>query len=189
MKKFKISDPLTDVEHMGDRLHKVKEMFKLFNSACKANFWPKREVALDEAIKKFKGRCISKQYIKNKPVKWGIKIYCVCCSYTSYLFNSELYIGKREEEIERAEDAPILANTLTRLLLPLQGLYHRVYMDNFYTSVPLFNALAHMDIWATGTVKSNRKCLSSMVTFKKAEEAKLKKMPPGQQRYSSAGVP
>jgi hypothetical protein len=30
------------------------------------------EVALDEAIKKFKGRCSFKQYIKNKPTKWGL---------------------------------------------------------------------------------------------------------------------
>jgi hypothetical protein len=184
---FKISDPLTDPEKMGDRLHKVREVWETFLAACKANYWPGICVALDEAIKKFKGRCIFKQYIKNKPVKWGIKIYCVCCSLTSYFFHGEFYIGKREEVDAAVKNMSIMVQTVCRLLRPLQGFNHRVYMDNFYTSIPVFTQLARMLIWSTGTIRTNRKYLDKEVTIKKADELRIKKLPLGFQRYSSSG--
>ena len=61
-------------------MHRIRELFNHFIAACKANYQPGEKIALDEAMKKFKGHCIFKQYIKNKPVRWGIKIYCVACS-------------------------------------------------------------------------------------------------------------
>ena len=136
-----------------------------FISACKAKYWPDCNVALDEAIKKFKGRCIFKQYIKNKPVRWGIKIFAVCCSATSYLWNAMFYVGKRKEEGE--EDVSVTSATVVQLLTPLQGLNHRVHMDNYYTSIPLFQKLAELLIWCTGTVRVNRRGLDKEVCINK----------------------
>ena len=45
------------------------ECIDYFLSACKAKYWLDANVAPDEAIKKFKGRYIFKQYIENKPVR------------------------------------------------------------------------------------------------------------------------
>lgn len=77
--------------------------------------------------------------------------------------------------------------TVVNLLTPLEGKNHRVYMDNYYTGIPLFNDLENMDIYATGTVRTNRKGLDKRVTMKKTEEKELKKKP-GTTRYSSYGA-
>ena len=74
---FKVSSPEEDAQHKTDKLHKVRDLWEDFISRCKINFWPAQQVGIDEAIKKFKGRCSFKQYIQSKPVCWGLKIFCV----------------------------------------------------------------------------------------------------------------
>jgi hypothetical protein len=66
---FKTSDPKTDSNHKEDRLWRVRELFEYFNNACKANYYPVQQVAVDEAIKKFKGRCTvcSRSILRTSP--------------------------------------------------------------------------------------------------------------------------
>jgi Transposase IS4 len=45
----------------------------------------------------------------------------------------------------------------------LKGLNHHINMDNYYTSIPLFQKLEQMFIWCTGTVRVNRKGLDKEV--------------------------
>ena len=127
-------------------MYKVQELYHIFIEACKANFYPNREVSVDEAVKKIKGRCLFKQYIKGKPVRFGIKIFCLCCSATSYLFNAMFYVGK--SDIPSPKEASITPKTIVQLMQPLAGRHHRVYMDNYYTGLPLFKELNNMQILA-----------------------------------------
>lgn len=53
-----------------------------------------REVTMDETMVKYKGKYFYMcQYIKNKLVKFGIKIWCVAGSTTSYLWSFLIYCG------------------------------------------------------------------------------------------------
>ena len=70
-------------------------------------------------------------------------------------------------------------------LLPA-GKNHIVHMDNWFSSIPLFNELASMLIWCCGTVRVNRKGLCKDITMKKKEESVLKKNP-GTIRWASYG--
>jgi hypothetical protein len=62
---FKIADPTRDKENKNNRMYKVQELFDFFIKACRANYWPNMCVAIDEAVKKFKGK-IWVVYIKHK---------------------------------------------------------------------------------------------------------------------------
>ena len=63
-----------------DRLHKVRFVYDKVRTAS-AQFWqPKQHVSLDERIIRFKGRHSMTVYVKNKPVKWGFKMYALCDS-------------------------------------------------------------------------------------------------------------
>jgi hypothetical protein len=187
IKRFlKLSDPTKDKDNIKDRLFRVRELFQTFIEACRGNFWPGANVSLDEAIKKFKGRCHFKQYIKNKPVRWGLKIFCLCCSATAYLWNAVFYLGKQVEFGKDDKETSTTFRTVMELLNPLQGLHHHVHMDNYYTSIPLFDELSTRQIWSTGTIRTNRKGLDKAVTIKKAEERQLAKQP-GYCRFSSRG--
>ena len=46
---------------------------------------------------KFKGRSCLKVYIKNKPTKWGFKLYNLCESTSGYCLNIIPYAGKVTE--------------------------------------------------------------------------------------------
>lgn len=184
---FKVSDPNTDTDHKEDRMWRIRELFEVFSSACKTNYYPHCEVALDEAVKKFKGRCSFKQYIKNKPIRWGIKIFALCCSKTSYLWNCAFYLGKRvENEQDQKKDDSTTQEAVKLLVSPLQGKNHILFMDNYYTSIPLFIYLFNLAIRCCGTIRTNRKGIPPQVPIKKNEESQLKKKP-GYSRWASCG--
>jgi hypothetical protein len=111
---------------------RVRELWDSFISACKANYWPAAEVAIDEAIKKFKGKCSFKQYIKNKPVRWGIKIFAMCCAQTAYLLNAIVYLGKRaEDDKAKRTEASKTEQAVISLVTPYQWKTHKIFMDNY----------------------------------------------------------
>jgi len=49
---------------------------------------------INESMVKYKGKFISfVQYMPAKPIKHGIKIWCMCCAYTGLLVVFEVYTG------------------------------------------------------------------------------------------------
>ena len=48
---------------------------------------PGREVSIDEAMVKYKGRVFFWQSMPKKPIKWGIKVWMLAEPKTSYISN------------------------------------------------------------------------------------------------------
>ena len=46
---------------------------------------------------KFKGRYHMKQYIRNKPTKWGFKCFTLCDSESAYICRFEIYTGHQTD--------------------------------------------------------------------------------------------
>lgn len=63
--------------------------FKLF-------YDPTKEQSVDESMVKFKGRSNLKQYLPNKPIKRGFKIWVRADQY-GYVSDFEIYTGKNYE--------------------------------------------------------------------------------------------
>ncbi len=49
---------------------------------------------IDEAMIPFKGQLKFKQYMKDKPTKWGIKVFVLSDSITGYVKRLQVYTGK-----------------------------------------------------------------------------------------------
>jgi hypothetical protein len=75
--------PITDPQY--DRAFKVRPLINHFNDCFQSARNPTKQQAVDEHMVKFKGHNVMKQYIRNKPVKWGFKMWCRCDSVTGYL--------------------------------------------------------------------------------------------------------
>ncbi len=58
-----------------DRLFKIKPLCTDIIAACKTYFHPNRELAADERMLSLKARISFKQYMKDKPTKWGYKLF------------------------------------------------------------------------------------------------------------------
>ena len=52
--------------------------------------------------------CLCKQYMKSKPIKWGFKCWCRFCSKTGYLYELDLYLGKKEKTEEGLGETVVL---------------------------------------------------------------------------------
>ena len=100
-----------------------------------------------------KGRLSFKQYIKNKPTRWGIKLWVLCEAETGYVYRFQVYLGKQEGNPETN-----LARRVVRdLTVTENDRNHHLYTDNFYNDPYFFKELLGKNIFTCGTVRPNRK--------------------------------
>jgi hypothetical protein len=122
---------------------------------------------------RYKGSyCPSRQYMPNKPEKWGFKVWCLADSITKFVSNFQIYVGKSQdvdEEAQRAcRDSTVAHGVVVDLLDGHEKKVHVVTMDNYFTLVGLFKDLLSKGIYAIGTVCSNRVGIPSVLKNKKA---------------------
>ena len=77
-----------------DPLLKVKPLIGELQLACFAQYAPRQNVSINERMVASKGRFCMKQFIKDKPVRWGFKLWVLACSKTGYTLKFEVYTGK-----------------------------------------------------------------------------------------------
>ena len=53
-----------------------------------------QECLIDEAMIKFRDRLSFKQYMKDKPTKWGIKVFVLADAKNGYVKRLQIYTGK-----------------------------------------------------------------------------------------------
>ncbi len=139
-----------------DRLFKIRNVCNMFVKNWQRNYYPKREVSIDECIIGFKGRTFLKQYNPKKPHKWGICVWSLAEATTGYSYGWQIYAGKNHMINPSGHGATydIVMNLLEENDLLDVG--HHVYMDNFFTSPILFQHLSNHWTGACGTLRVNR---------------------------------
>jgi hypothetical protein len=76
-----------------DNLAPMRSFFEDFVRRCQDYYELNNYVTIDEMS--FRGRCRFRQYIPNKPAKYGLKIIALVDSNTYYSYNLEIYAGKQ----------------------------------------------------------------------------------------------
>lgn len=61
-----------------DRLFKLRKVVDMLQKKFMHVLTPGANISIDEGLYLWKGRLMLKQYIPNKPAKYGIKIYKLC---------------------------------------------------------------------------------------------------------------
>lgn len=91
--------------------------------------------------------------MKDKPTKWGYKVFVLADAQTAYTFNFFVYQGKTESTTAHG-----LTFSSVWDLLPFQTLGggYTLYVDNYYTSPALFEELSKKNIRCCGTIRTNR---------------------------------
>lgn len=149
-----------------DPLHKVRPLLDHDVEGLKKNYIPSENLTIDEGICSFRRRVSFRVYIKNKPNKYGIKLFEVCEANSGYTCNLEVYSGVSREA---NPDGPVVG-VVTRLLEPYLNQGYTVYLDRYFTSVKLFDNLWQQDTLAVGTIMSNRRDLPQQAFAKKLKK-------------------
>ena len=132
-----------------DPLFKLRPLVDQFLTRFKEVYIPQENTCIDEALWPWRGRVGFRVYIKNKPVKWGIKLNELCESLSGYVYSFEVYCWY-----------PNLSNTPTevvkRLLEPLNNQGRTLLLDNYYMCPNLAFDLLLENTNSVGTVHANR---------------------------------
>lgn len=135
-----------------DRAFKVRPVMDHFNQCFQNARNPSLQQSIDEHMIRFKGHNIMKQYIKSKPIKWGFKMWCRCDSKSGYLYQFDLYTGKKTDTEHGLGETVVIM-----LTKDLEDLCCEIYIDNFFNSPLLQLKLQEQHIYLCGTVRVDRK--------------------------------
>ena len=86
MAMLHVDDPANEPE--GDKLRKVNSLLEFFKERSKELYQPKRNVAVDERMVKSRNRPGIRQFNKDKPTRWGIKLWVLAHSSNGYPLTS-----------------------------------------------------------------------------------------------------
>ena len=78
-------------------LTKITTLNDYIRRNCRKLFQPYQNVAIDERMITNKGRYGFRQYIRDKPTKWGMKLWALADSKTGYTYTFDVYLGKTNE--------------------------------------------------------------------------------------------
>ena len=136
-----------------DKLYKVRKMLDILTGKFKSNYTPSDYVTIDEAMIPFKGRLGFKQYMKDKPTKWGIKVFTLSDATNGYVYRLQIYTGKN---IDNTSDIGLCSRVCLDLMSGLPCGF-KLFTDNYYTSPRLYSALYNLGYNCCGTARTNRK--------------------------------
>ena len=122
----------------------MKRNFIQFGAFC-------RHLSIDEQMFPYYGHFSTNMFMRNKPVKFGMKIWFLTSS-EGYPFSFEVYTGKDDSANGPLEERVV--KTLTAVLEDNSN--HSVYFDNFFSSTSLCRYLADKKLKCTGTIRQNR---------------------------------
>ncbi|XP_035262865.1 nascent polypeptide-associated complex subunit alpha, muscle-specific form-like [Anguilla anguilla] len=157
-----MSDPAEDVlndqlrgQEGYDPLFRLKPLQNQILTACRAYYHPYQNLSIDERMVATKGRIGIKQFMKDKPTKWGFKLFVLADSKSGYTCDFSVYQGKAFTPSGNGLSYDAVVNLLR---VPFLGTGYHLFVDNFYTSTALFRHLHQIRYGACGTMRENLTC-------------------------------
>lgn len=149
-------------EQNDDRFFKVRPVLESLRKNC-LSIEQERRHSIDEMMIPYKGTKSGsrRQYIKNKPKKWGFKLY-TRAGVSGFIYDFIMYGGENtfsSVEFSRKEESFGLSGkvviTLSKTISNAPGAV--VYFDNFFSSFEVMRYLRNeIGILSLGTFRSNK---------------------------------
>ncbi len=159
-----------------DRYKKVRVLVDHLQAKFGELYVPEQCLSHDEAMIKYFGKCGLKQSMRNKPIRFGFKVW-VLATVSGFVVSFDLYQGKglglhTTENVKAVGAAG--ASVLDVLDLMPEGkrkLPYHIFADNFFSSQKLIDVLLEKNYQYTGTIRQDRvkgkPPLTSVDKFKK----------------------
>lgn len=123
---------------------------------------------MDERMVKSKGRSRIQQYMCNKIVRRGFKLWVLAELQNGYSVKFDAYTGKKET----LRASGLTFNVVTQLCNKYFHQGYIIYMDNSYTFAALLVHLLEHKTLASGATCRDCQCFPSKLEYSKSEKAK-----------------
>lgn len=158
-----------------DRLQKLRDFSDDLRNNFQEYFYPSQFLTIDEAMIPFQGRSCMRQRIASKTHNTGFKLWAIVDTESTYLFDFDIYTGRRDDRTVVGETAAVANKLLAKID---KNRWHVVCMDGYFSSIPLFRQLLSNGFYAVGTFRINRK------GFPKRLLLKRRRLSPGEWKFS-----
>lgn len=143
-----------------DPCQKFQPLIDYCNNSFQNFFTAHQQVSIDESLVGTKNQTSLMQYLPNKHHhRWGIKFWVMCDTLSKYCLKIFCYKGaKSQEDREEIKEFGLAYSVVKKLISAcnyLQKGYH-IFIDNFFTSIPLIKWLYSEKTFVTGTIRKNR---------------------------------
>jgi hypothetical protein len=149
---------LASVHHFihsnNNKFIKFNEIFEKFRTNVKACLVSGKHLTEDEELYSFRGRCIFRRYMPNKPARYGIKFWSLADVLSNYLLDSLLYLGKFGDISPR--ETKVGENVFKLLCEPFYSRNRCITADNFFSSISLAKFLISKGLSYLGTLRANK---------------------------------
>ena len=146
--------------NVDDKYTKLRPLISYLQKKFMLHYVPTRNIAHDEAMVEYFGKHSCKQAIRNKPIRFGYKVWCQN-NPSGYLIAFDPYQGKTYEGCDEEEKIfGRCSSTVLHLLRQYSddktGLPYCLNFDNLFTSLPLIHELKKRGYDSLGTIRQNR---------------------------------
>ena len=142
----------------GDKLAPVREVFMKFLSKLNEFVVAGPNLVVDEQLLEFHGRVSFKQYIGSKPGKFGMKIFWLCDTKTTFCHNGIIYIGANTLDPEEQRQYDSLSEAIVmHLMKPFLNEGRNLTADNWFSSLSLVQNLLTKNTTYVGTIRKNKR--------------------------------
>ncbi|POM66193.1 Hypothetical protein PHPALM_17990 [Phytophthora palmivora] len=135
----------------NDRAWKVRPVDQKLQQTFCAGYKVPPVLAFDEAMIPSRTRHnVTRQYMKDKPHKWGTKLFMTCCANTAYCLRLEVFCGKDQHESELGGGSP--------------SKYSADPNSGPAAVVRNLHELLHRNVYSIGTIQANKAGFPKEVT-------------------------
>jgi hypothetical protein len=146
-----------------DPFHKVTEFLAALNCAFLACSRLALQVCIDESMIPFKGRKRGRVFVGGKRHPWGFKVFVLADSTTHYVHCFELYRGRDVADVHasgRGAGYDVVMRLCSKAaFFDASAGARTLYVDRWYSSVPLAAAIAAQGHYFIGSVDHRRRYL------------------------------
>ena len=153
----------------SNRLCKIQPLLEKLLHQFQGVYEPGPNLVLDESMIPFRGRLKFRQYLPGKAHKYGVKLYKLCTP-EAYTWNVVIHHGATPSIHGLSSTESLTIKMCDKLLNEGRVLY----ADNYYSSVPLAEFLLTKKTYYCGTVRKNRKHLTTDVALAKLKKGEMK---------------
>ena len=87
----------------NDKLAPIRRIFEMMATKFRSSYRAGVNITVDEQLMTYRGHCPFKMFLKEKPGKYGIKIWALVDSVTYYCLNLQVYLGRTGPRAEQGQ--------------------------------------------------------------------------------------